>query len=852
MRDIKKLSAALLNATSSLSGGEQPTVIRGRNMVLRGGIDGQPYFECFEGNLDLGENYDLDTADTKQKIRLTVLGAVTADGNAKLTLTAGLLDGTPLVIRFAVLNGDTAAQVATKAIAAIAANAGAAAFFSTAGSAGAAIDLEVIEVDTNDSTMSAAIDNDTCTGLTPATSVNVTAGVVGCRLTGTISVTAGSTQVDGAGTSFLNELHIGQIIQTNGGQPICIKEIASDTLAYAERKLDSAEAAVVARRLPQLSEVNRQRAVSLTGNVIQFENGHYIGAGSGELFINGSPLAGRSMMLKSRPRTATYRPTTDDYDVNGLGFDDAPTVPTIDVIAGGTGKLVSGNKHSFMFAWWCGSPEGTNGYSNPSDQVKFKADGVTALQLSAANQKFEVDFTSPLAGRVPNNARGFIIFGSLAGKKQTSTQGATVTTTDPNIGNYENGPWYEVEKVLFTDLDGSNKYSFEYGDGDVTGIVTGDNFRPPHCEFVAKIEGKPMYISANGKSRVGREDGANPGPSVVCSKFANPDGAPPDWKADLLHTIIGWFEGVGRWFLITPSSLDFVASTGLLGQSFQGTLNLELPILARPYWQTGAANRYSITMIDDTIVGFSGRKPVKSIGQGDENVTKYEFGGVIEDLTRFWYSGHVYTVRDPKNTQAVFVHTAQFKNAAGYWCSVLQPYSLFRNAWLPAIVLSSDTQDMIVSGVAVVDERFEFLAGGRKSGGSWQTRTYRFDEADATLTSMPWYVAWQLSDDGLQDVAKMIHSLQLTGRVTNCKIQVHGMRPGGTFNISDLEDGVNSLSGDIVFADSDEITSYLKKKFKVKNLANYCLRISGDWDGVGDKDRIDELAVEISTHGKQR
>lgn len=115
-----------------------------------------------------------------QKETATIVGTITGSGNATVTVTAAGLTGSPITLSVAVLNLDTAAQVATKIRAALNANAVIAAFF-TVGGAGDDVTLEKLGASAlNDATFNIAYTNDDCTGLTPdATSADTTAGVLG-------------------------------------------------------------------------------------------------------------------------------------------------------------------------------------------------------------------------------------------------------------------------------------------------------------------------------------------------------------------------------------------------------------------------------------------------------------------------------------------------------------------------------------------------------------------------------------------------------------------------------------------------------------------------------------------------
>lgn len=673
-------------------------------------------------------------------------------------------------------------------------------------------------------------------------------------LTGTLSFTAGSTAVVGSGTSFIDQLHPGQHILA-GTQVLAVKSVTDDTHFTCSRAPDTTESGKTGYRLLQMSEVDGKRCVMCTGNVIEVGRGHMIAVGSGTVFINGAELD-ETLVATARPKAAIYQPATDDFDVVDLGYASAPPQPTIEMIPGGT-KMVEGNKHSFQLSYWSGYPEGTNGYSDPCEAVLLDT-GMAPIEIGATNNKFRMDLTPSLVGK-PAHAKGFIIWGSQAGKKTTSivAGGGSVTTTSANEGHYESGPRLRVAKVLIADLLPGDLYEFEYSDEELGEEVTGGNDRPVPSEFVSEVDGRPIYISNQGKATEDDGDGSNPGPGVVMGKYGNPDAAPLEWSAKVGGAIVGFIAAVGRWFMMTSSGLEFIFSTGLLGSLSLGGVRPELPLSSRPYWKTGAANRYSINIIDDTLIGRSGGRFFKSVGSGDENVSKYDFGGVVEDITRDWNDGHVLTGNDAKNTQAIFFHTAAYKNAQGYWVTEILPYLLY-NAWLPKIVLSSSTRDMIVSGIATVDEKLEFVCGGRVSGGTFEQRTYRFAAGQADLTSMPWHIVWQPTDDGLDNNSKQLDWVQLTGKLTEPVLQIHGARPGQTISTANMEAGNNSadpdtfFSGNISFSSTEKITRYLRKRFKFKNLASYAIRLSGEWDGAGDRDRLDELVIGVSTHGRER
>jgi hypothetical protein len=117
-------------------------------------------------------------AGAKQVETASIVGTVTGDGDATVIVTAEGLTGSPITLNVAVLETDTAAEAATKIRAALNANAAITAFFAVSGS-GADVVLTALVEAADDSTMTLAYDNDTCTGLTgDATSADTTPGAL--------------------------------------------------------------------------------------------------------------------------------------------------------------------------------------------------------------------------------------------------------------------------------------------------------------------------------------------------------------------------------------------------------------------------------------------------------------------------------------------------------------------------------------------------------------------------------------------------------------------------------------------------------------------------------------------------
>lgn len=114
-------------------------------------------------------------AGVKQEDKVSVVGTVTSDGDASVTITPGT-DKDNIVVKVPVAKDDTAEVVAGKIRDALVADDAVAALFTISGET---VDVlfTAAQAATTDPGVSIVVDNDTCAGLTPATSVSAEAGV---------------------------------------------------------------------------------------------------------------------------------------------------------------------------------------------------------------------------------------------------------------------------------------------------------------------------------------------------------------------------------------------------------------------------------------------------------------------------------------------------------------------------------------------------------------------------------------------------------------------------------------------------------------------------------------------------
>jgi hypothetical protein len=148
------------------------TVVNDFSMSQQGDADVEVAFSL----LTSGKHRIPHLLGTRQVETITVAVTSVTAGNAKVTVTAANMSGSPYVVTFAVANSDTDAQVAGKARTALQNDPVVSDFFIISG-ASTAVVATARHTAVNDTTMQLTIANDTSGGVTTVNSANTTAGV---------------------------------------------------------------------------------------------------------------------------------------------------------------------------------------------------------------------------------------------------------------------------------------------------------------------------------------------------------------------------------------------------------------------------------------------------------------------------------------------------------------------------------------------------------------------------------------------------------------------------------------------------------------------------------------------------
>lgn len=481
---------------------------------------------------------------------------------------------------------------------------------------------------------------------------------------------------------------------------------------------------------------------------------------------------------------------------------------------------------------------GTPSYGNPGEKIKTT---ITAGQVITIT--FPAMDSNSDDPNNPHNA--WRIYASAFG-------GTTANAT----ANADSGAWYYVRTVSSADLGttGSASYRLEYLDAEIDGtlrLITFDNDAPPDAEFVATVAGYPVLVSCQGKATTAEPLGTSPGPSLVPFKVSNLAAAPlvldtgqrNEVPLSPPETIIGSYMAAGRLYLMTANTLQIAVFTA----------DQDFPVATRPFWKAGFRNPYALCFVNGDLYGFTGNGPTRSsagdnIAEGSE---EHKFALDVQELMKDWKPENVFVVEDPKNECVCYVHTGGTKNDEGFWISEIVPFFPGSGDWSHPIVFSSTTQDRVITGVATVNGRLEFLMGGRDGAGAIEIKTYRFDEVSGE--SVSYSQAWQFWDGGDEVRPKKIKSPRVVGKITDGTIGIFGAAPGEDIDVSLFADGNSASKTGAIALDSGSGVEYRAREDAcINGLMTFAPQIEGTWDGTGERDRIDELVLDCIVRGGRK
>lgn len=707
-------------------------------------------------------------------------------------------------------------------------------------------------------------------------------------LTGTISLTAGSTTIAGVGTLFQSQCHLGETIVgilNNQSWLLKPRRIISDTSMVVWAAPANTITLVVGWRMARLYSINDQRGTSPWGNAIKRDKGSYIGCGDGTFRVNGAAL-NATWALARQPSISLFEPTTETYTNFPLGMH-TPAAPVLAAvgsisISSATNAnpvvfttatahgLTSGERYTISGATvgWTGvngvfvvTVTSTTTFSIPVNSTGFGAlsgtlvvSGAKGMQAGSYSlvitsaRKQTGGYNNPSLRADVTIANGDLIkitFGAMDTTHGSNAWRVWVTTFSDTLGadlNYLNGPWHfyiEVTDAMVSSAGGV--YVIEYLDAEVEGneLVSFNNDAPTDAEFVAVLNDGLVYISCQGQGNATNPTMTSPGPFIVPSKPNNIEAAPLDlaFSSSPPETILGVVSAQGRLYLLTFNHLQIA----------QSTPDDNVPILIRPFWRDGFTGPDQLVFVNGTLYGYPVAGPSRSVGDGDEIEAERDWAADVSEITDDWNPGHVTVVYDPFRDMVLFIHSADHLNAAGYWTSRVLGFGISQGFWVFDRLITSNTHDCIVSGVATVGDRAELLIGGR---GAANTPTNRVNAG----TGSAWYVVPPVSDNGSEERSTVIKAVSVKGKLTSAAAKIFTYDVEDPVLITDLEAGTNSASGSIALPNSTQVTQSQRQTINCPNATLSSVRIEGTYTVTPGAiaDRIDSVLLERAIQGVRR
>jgi hypothetical protein len=126
--------------------------------------------------------------------------------------------------------------------------------------------------------------------------------------------------------------------------------------------------------------------------------------------------------------------------------------------------------------------------------------------------------------------------------------------------------------------------------------------------------------------------------------------------------------------------------------------------------------------------------------------------------------------------------------------------------------------------------------------------TFTFDEG----LGNDYFLLLQLSDIREERRDHCVKSFLTTGKRSNVKVKIYGKGPLEDINVDDMEEGVNSNTGPIIVNDCAQVQRSKRYQVNVPNSMVSTLRYEGMWNGTGERDRIDEIVIELAEQGIRR
>lgn len=702
-------------------------------------------------------------------------------------------------------------------------------------------------------------------------------------LTGTIAVTSGSAVVTGTTTAFTTEINPGQFViavntVTHESYWLAVKTITSDTSFTAWRAATSTRSGMTGKRTPVMFSVDQQRGTQIWGNTVRNDKGTLLSTGQGVFRLDGTALTS-SLSVTRAPQISLYNSGAGTYTNFPLGMatSAAPTLVAVASVSISSATnanpvvfttatnhyLTSGQRITISGA--TGSWVPVNGsfvvtvisattFSIPVDSSGFGAltgtliiTGSMGMQAGTYSIVITPERTQTLGYNNPSvkatvtivaNSFITITFPAMDTVKGQNAWGVWVTRYADTLGadlNYLEGPWYRLGQ--YTGSTSGFSVNVEWLDAMVErqDLVTFDNDPPPASNFVAILNNGPVWISCQGANN------SSPGPFIFPFKPGNVEAAPAvtAFSTSPPETIVGARSASGRVYLLTTNHLEIAL----------GTPQTDVPVVIRPFWTVGFTRPEQLVFVNERLYGHSVQGPARSSSDGEPGSQEFEFAVDVSEITDSWVPGHALVEYDPVSNAVCYFHVANAVNASGFWTTRILVFGLRQDSWIGDITLSSTTQDMIVSSCAMVQNRLQFICGGRLANDTISFGTYQFDTVAGAAVS--WYAAGPFEDWDSELRSHVVKRVRVTAKTTSGSIGVFGAQPTESIPVTSLEAGnSSSLTGAVAITNASTVTQSQQFQVNCPNLVQSTVRVQGVYNGSDAiKDQLHEIVIQAASEG---
>lgn len=719
-----------------------------------------------------------------------------------------------------------------------------------------------------------------------AGSLSLSETIATLDLTGTLAVTSGSTTVVGTGTAFTTELNPGQYViavntSTHVSYLLVVRSITDDTHFITWGTPSSSRSGTTGKRLPVIYAIDQDRFTQIFGNVVRNDRGTLLSVGQGVVRKNGTALSA-SLTATRAPQISLYNSGAGTYTNFPLGMNlssvtisaatNAAVVELTSTAHGlstGDGITISGATGNWtaINGSWTITVTGVNTFTIPVNSTTFGAltgtpvyparptltavaGGTKNMQAGQYSVVIAPARTQTLGYNNPSqravvtltaNQRIQITFPAMDTANGQNAWLVGVTTFASTLGadlNYLEGPWYILDQ--FTGSTSGFTTFIEWYDAEVerNDLITFDNDPPPAANFVVMLNNVPVWISCQGLN------GSSPGPFIFPAKPGNIEAAPAvlAFSSSPPEIILGVLSADGRAYLLTNNGLQIT----------QGTPQSDVPVLIRPFWSVGFTGPDQLISVNKTLYGHSVQGPTRSAPDGVPGSEELDFAIPVSEITDAWLAGQVKVGYDPISNSVCFIYACDSLNSSGFWTSRVLMYGLRQQEWIGNVVLSSTTQDMIVCGVATVNNTMTMLVGGRLANDTVSIGTYSFNKASGS--SVSYFIAPPFSDYDSELRDHVVKRVRVTAKNTSASLGVFGAGATQSIPVAALETGnSSSTTGAISVANSSTVTQSQQFQINVPNCSQTTIRFQGVYNGTDAIiDQVHEIVIESASQGIRR